>query len=127
MRHEHGVTGRDGRQEVDRAVGGAVDVLIGEPGAGRAVGDHVVVDLLELGLALSDLVVFVRRIRAPVATRRQHLHRDQAISLEAARRGEVAHLARAGARPAKLHRDVARRRVADRIARFGTGGSDSFF
>jgi hypothetical protein len=99
VRDQHDVAGLDRGQHLDRPVGRAVDVLVGETRPGRPVGDDVVVDLLELGLALADLVVLVRWVGAPVAARGQHLDGDETVRRELVRRREVANLtgARTGA------------------------------
>src|SRR3712207_6068955 len=112
---EHHVTVANLGQHVDRAVGGAVDPLVGQARlALRPGGDLEVVDLLELALHLARLVVLVRWIGRPVAARGDHLAGDDRVGLEDAGRGEVVDLPAAPAGAAQLDRHVGGRAVAHR-------------
>ena len=101
-------------EHVDVGVLVAVDPLVADARPGRAVGDLEVVDLLELALAVARLVVLVRRVRRPVAARREHLAGDQLVGLEAVRRAEVVDLAARLPGAAQLDRHVVGRAVAER-------------
>ena len=124
VRDQDDVAGPDRREQVDRAIGRAVDMLVREPGARRTIRHDVVVDLFELGLVLAHLIVLVGWIRAPVAARAQHFDRDEPVRIEPVRPREVADLAGADARPAQLDADRRCRDVAHRVARLGAGGRD---
>ncbi len=105
-RQQHGIARAHLAADVDPA---AVGALVGE----AAAGDLEVVDLLERGLHARDLlVVLVGRVGRPVAARRQHLHRDQAVGVERLRSAEVVDLAAGPARAAQLDRHVGRGHVA---------------
>src|SRR6266498_69660 len=96
---------------------GSIHPLIRHAGSGRPIADEVVVDLLELGLGGSVLVVLVRRIRRPAATGRERLRRDESIGIEYAGPGEGAHLAPGRTRAPNLDRDTRRGDVPEREPR----------
>ena len=75
---------------------GPVDPLVSRTLlAGRAFAHLEVVDLFEFGLVRVGLVVLVRRVRRPVAGRRQYLAGDQPVRVERRRHAKVDHPPRA--------------------------------
>ena len=111
--HEDDVAIRGCQRFVQRPVG-RVDALEGE-----ALGlcEAVEVDLLETRLGRRVFgVVLVRRIARPVATRREHLERDQATGLGGGRK-EMVDPARGLAAATRLHDDLVRRHEGGAVDR----------
>ena len=116
VRDEHDVAAADLGQDVDLLAGVPVDALVGDTGSGRSGGDLEVVDLLELALVVARLVVLVRRVRRPVAARREDLARDDRVRVERVGRAEVVDLAARLPGAAQLDRHGVRRLVPERQA-----------
>ena len=96
---------------VERVRGGAV----------RAGGDLEVVDLLQLGLVLTGLVVLVGGIGGPVAARGEDLDHDHLVGRERRRGADVVDLAAGLAGPPQLDRDLPGRPVGRVQASAGPG------
>src|SRR6266704_4222814 len=101
VRDQHHVAAAHFGAHVDRPVRGAVHPLVGHP---VRAADLEVVDLLEDRLARAVLVVLVRRVRRPVAARRDDLAGDDAVGVERLQRGEVVDLPGCAAGAAQLDR-----------------------
>ena len=82
---KHDVATSDLGEDVDGPAGRAVHPLEGEPRLlPRAIAHFEVVNLLELGLVPFFLVVFVGRVRGPVAAGRDDLADHQPFRFERA-------------------------------------------
>ena len=120
VRDNHDVARAYLRQELYRARRRAVDALVGDPGPTRwPGGDFEVINLLQLRLFRTALVVLVRRVGRPVAAGREHFAHHEPVGRERARHAVVHNAPRAVAGSAVLNCNLVGRLVAHRQGNAG--------